>query len=63
MTMKISIDHEYCQAHGRCYARFPDLFDVDDEGKGVVKGDGALPEGITETEISGVCPEAAITVS
>ncbi|NGP08699.1 ferredoxin [Rhodococcus sp. 14C212] len=60
---KISIDHDYCQAHGRCYARFPALFDADEEGKAVVTGDGTLPEATEESEITGVCPEAAITVS
>ncbi|WP_422334787.1 ferredoxin, partial [Rhodococcus sp. (in: high G+C Gram-positive bacteria)] len=44
MTNKISVDQEFCQAHGRCYAVFPDLFEPDDEGRAQVKNNGAVPE-------------------
>lgn len=60
MSKSITIDAEYCQAHGRCYAKFPDLFEPDDEGKATVPGDGVLPDSIRESEIAGICPEAAI---
>lgn len=59
----ISVDSEFCQAHGRCYARFPDLFDVDDEGRGVVEGAGTLPGAVAADEVTGVCPEAAIEIA
>lgn len=59
---KISVDSDFCQAHGRCYARFPQLFAADDEGRGLVRGDGVVPGGTQGAEIDGVCPEAAIAV-
>ncbi|WP_040841648.1 ferredoxin [Nocardia brevicatena] len=58
---KISVDNDYCQAHGRCYARFPELFRADEGGYAVVTGNGTLPNGIDGTEVTGICPEAAIT--
>lgn len=58
----ISVDHDYCQAHGRCYARFPELFDADDEGRALLLGEGVVPEGLDADEILSVCPEAAITL-
>ncbi|MFF0816893.1 ferredoxin [Rhodococcus sp. NPDC003318] len=59
----ISVDSEFCQAHGRCYARFPELFDADDDGRGVVEGDGTLPVTVDGDEVAGVCPEAAIDIA
>ena len=61
MTNKVSVDQDFCQAHGRCYAMFPDLFEPDDEGRAQVKNHGAVPESSTVDEILAVCPEAAIT--
>ena len=43
--MKIRIDSERCQGHGRCYDLAPGLFGDDDEGYGMVLGDGAVPAG------------------
>jgi ferredoxin len=59
---KISVDHEFCQAHGRCYARFPELFDADDEGRGLTLGGEVIPENVDADEVLTVCPEAAITL-
>ncbi|MDV2476503.1 ferredoxin [Rhodococcus zopfii] len=59
---RIAVDHDYCQAHGRCYARFPELFDADDEGRAVLLGGGAVPENVDPEEIVAVCPESAITL-
>lgn len=39
--MKVRIDTERCQGHGRCYDLAPALFGEDDEGYGTVLGDGA----------------------
>ncbi|MGW0017318.1 ferredoxin [Rhodococcus sp. NPDC003382] len=59
---RIAVDVDYCQAHGRCYARFPELFDADDEGRAVLLGGGAVPVNVDPEEIVSVCPEAAITL-
>ena len=40
--MKVVIDTELCQGHGRCFGMAPDLFSFDDLGSGVVIGDGTL---------------------
>ncbi|MFG2091144.1 ferredoxin [Spirillospora sp. NPDC048824] len=62
--MKVQIDSERCQGHGRCYDLAPDLFGEDDEGYGTVLGDGA----VAPDDEAGVrravanCPERAIDV-
>ena len=40
--MKVKIDSEQCQGHGRCYDLAPDVFGDDEEGYGKVLGDGTL---------------------
>jgi ferredoxin len=40
--MKIHLDTEKCQGHGRCYSLAPDLFDCDDLGTAVVVVAGDL---------------------
>ncbi|GAA1018016.1 ferredoxin [Acrocarpospora pleiomorpha] len=62
--MKVKIDSERCQGHGRCYDLAPDLFGADDEGYGLVTGDGTVPEDherVTELAASN-CPERAIEI-
>lgn len=60
--MSLSIDPERCQGHGRCYELAPEVFGADDEGYGVVLGDGEVPAGLRErarlAELN--CPESAI---
>ncbi|HEY1322130.1 MAG TPA: ferredoxin [Streptosporangiaceae bacterium] len=60
--MKIQIDSERCQGHGRCYDLVPDLFGEDDEGYGQVLGDGTVPPGKEHEARLAVsnCPEHAI---
>ena len=38
--MKVRINPELCQGHGRCYDLAPELFGADEEGYGQVLGDG-----------------------
>lgn len=63
--MKVQINPERCQGHGRCYDIAPALFGEDDEGYGTVVGDGVVPPGEERTARLAVanCPENAITVS
>ena len=63
--MKVQINPERCQGHGRCYDIAPALFGEDDEGYGMVVGDGVVPPGEERTARLAVanCPENAITVS
>src|SRR4051794_35394352 len=44
-VMRVHVDDERCEGHGRCYATAPEVFDADDLGNGHEHGDGTvLPE-------------------
>ena len=60
--MRVQIDPERCQGHGRCYDLAPGLFGDDDDGYGVVLGDGIVPPGKEQQARLAVsnCPERAI---
>jgi ferredoxin len=60
--MKVRINSELCQGHGRCYDLVPDLFGDDDEGFGQVLGDGNVtPDQEREARLAVAnCPERAI---
>ncbi|HEX4813529.1 MAG TPA: ferredoxin [Nonomuraea sp.] len=60
--MKVRIDPERCQGHGRCYDLAPDLFAEDDEGYGQVLGEGIVSAGQDNAARLAVanCPERAI---
>lgn len=60
--MKVRIDPERCQGHGRCSDLAPGLFGEDDEGYGTVLGDGVVPPGAEREARLAVanCPERAI---
>ena len=60
--MKVHINSDKCQGHGRCYDLAPGLFGEDDEGYGTVAGDGIVPpgrEGAARLAAAN-CPEQAI---
>lgn len=60
--MRLQIDSERCQGHGRCYDLVPALFGEDDEGFGKVLGDGSVSAGSERDARLAVanCPERAI---
>ena len=62
--MKVQIDPGRCQGHGRCYDLAPELFGADDEGYGVVLGDGLVPSAQEqEARLAAAnCPESAVIV-
>lgn len=62
--MKVRIDRDKCQGHGRCYTLAPALFDEDDEGNGQVIGDGVVPaaEESNAYLAEANCPESAVIV-
>jgi ferredoxin len=62
--LKVSIDAELCQGHGRCFSLAPGLFEFDDLGNGVVIGDGVLNEQTLELAqlAQANCPEHAISI-
>jgi ferredoxin len=63
--VKVRIDPERCQGHGRCYDLAPGLFGDDEEGYGQVLGDGTVPpdqeRAARLAEVN--CPEHAIEVT
>ncbi len=60
--MKLRIDSERCQGHGRCYDLGPELFGEDEEGYGKVLGTGVVPPDKVQEARRAVanCPERAI---
>jgi ferredoxin len=60
--VKLHIDSERCQGHGRCYDLAPELFGDDDEGFGQVLGEGVVPASRERDARLAVanCPERAI---
>jgi ferredoxin len=63
--VKVQIDFERCQGHGRCYDLAPDLFGDDDEGYGTVLGDGVVsPDKQHDARLAvSNCPERAISIT
>jgi ferredoxin len=60
--MRVSIDHDRCTGHGRCYVLAPELFVDDDEGYGQVIDDGEVAPDQIEAARNAVsnCPERAV---
>ena len=62
--MKVHVDEERCEGHGRCYALAPAVFEPDDLGDGKAIGDGTVaPEEHDRARLAAAnCPEQAITI-
>ena len=60
--MKVRINSQLCQGHGRCYDLAPSLFGDDDEGYGKVLSDGIVPADEEQSARLAAqnCPERAI---
>ena len=60
--MKIHIDQDRCEGHGRCYALAPELVEADDIGNGIEIGDGTVPpeRGDERRLAAANCPERAV---
>jgi ferredoxin len=63
--VKVQINPDRCQGHGRCYDLAPHLFGDDDEGYGQVRSDGIVPPGAEHDARLAVlnCPEQAVELS
>ena len=62
--MKLSIRHDLCRGHGRCYTVAPDLLE-DDEDEGYVTARGQVvdvpfDQADAARDAVGSCPERAI---
>lgn len=58
----ITISEELCQGHNRCCRVAPELFESDDLGNAVVKGDGTVSSELMAKAQLAIanCPEGAI---
>jgi ferredoxin len=63
-AVKLQINSERCQGHGRCYDLAPDLFGDDEEGFGRVLGDGVVsPDKESDARLAVAnCPERAVEI-
>jgi ferredoxin len=62
--MKLRIDPERCQGHGRCWDVAPELIDCDDEGRGVVTTEDVDGPQIALAQVAvRTCPERAVTLT
>jgi ferredoxin len=64
--MKIRIDADLCEGHGRCWETAPDLVEDDDRGRGVVRDpDATVPPELEAQarEAANVCPERAVILT
>ncbi len=64
-VLRVRVDPEKCQGHNRCFARSPELFDVDDLGNAHELNDGVVPPELEDEARIAVknCPEIAISIS
>jgi ferredoxin len=62
--MKVHVDEDRCEGHGRCYALAPNVFEPDDIGNGQAVGDGTVaPDEQDRARLAAAnCPEQAITI-
>jgi len=62
--MRLVIDDDKCEGHGRCYSIAKQLFEPDEIGNGVVLGDGVVPPELEHEARLAVenCPELAISL-
>ena len=60
--MRIHVDRDRCQGHGRCYALAPELIEPDEIGNGREIGAGSVPAGQKHNARLAVanCPERAV---
>jgi len=63
--MRIHIDTDRCEGHGRCYALAPSVVEADEIGNGREIGDGTVPEALVDKAYlaKANCPELAIEVT
>jgi ferredoxin len=63
--VKVHVDMEKCQGHGRCYDLAPDVFGADDEGYAELLVTGDVPAELEQQARAAEanCPERAITLT
>lgn len=61
--LRIVIDHELCNGHGRCAELLPSVFQLDAEGFSQIREDAATPERAQLDRVIALCPELAISIA
>jgi ferredoxin len=62
--VRAEVDADRCQGHARCWAIYPEVFDLDDEGHAVViQPDVPVELEAKAREAADNCPELAITLA
>jgi ferredoxin len=64
-AVRIVVDHERCQGHGRCYDLAPEVLDADDDGHiAVLVPGGQVPAGAETQAVLAFrnCPERALSL-
>jgi len=61
--VRVQLDAQACQGHGRCYSSAPAVFDADEVGHCVVVSENVAPEHQAAARL-GVenCPEHALSI-
>jgi ferredoxin len=62
--VRVRVDEERCEGHGRCYALAPELFEPDEIGNAKVLGDGMVPaDSVEHARLAAAnCPELAVLI-
>jgi ferredoxin len=61
--MRVILDREKCQGHGRCYVLAPEVFGPDEEGYGTVRQADVSGEALAQARLGEQgCPEVAIRI-
>lgn len=63
--LRVQIDPELCQGHGRCYDLAPEVFGEDEDGYAVLRSDdGRVPAEFEDDARLAVanCPEEALSL-
>jgi ferredoxin len=63
--MRVLIDAELCQGHGRCYDLAPDVFGEDDDGYATLLCPSGVPDELADDARLAVlnCPEEALSIT
>ena len=64
MTVKVQVDLNRCQGHGKCMVQCPEVFDEDEQGYPVVAV-AEVPDNLVSAVEACIadCPERAITAN
>jgi ferredoxin len=64
-TLRVRVESELCQGHNRCCSIAPELFEADELGNALVRGDGVVAPALEAKARLAVanCPEHAVRLA